>query len=208
MIYVRHNHFYFFQYDAVLILHRDLHTIVLHTVSTMKQLYNSSIFPYIDHCVEVWGRIYPSNVNPVYVMQNKAIRIILNAHYNEHTNNYFIELNTLKLFYLLKYKNLVSLCIKPGAWNLVSLCIKPGAWNLVSLCIKPGAWNLVSLCIKPGAWNLVSLCIKPGAWNLDGNFQQFDVKTTIKQMCITMGGSKLWNSLDTNLKEEINIHKF
>ena len=34
-----------------------------------------------------------------------------------------------------------------------------------------------------------------------GNFQKFDVRTTKKQMCITMGGSKLWNSLETNLKE-------
>ena len=52
------------------------------TVNTMKQIYNSFIFPYIDYCLEVWGRIYPSNVNPVYVMQKKAIRIIYNAHYN------------------------------------------------------------------------------------------------------------------------------
>ena len=37
-------------------------------------------------------------------MQKKAITIIFNAHYNEHTNNYFIELNALKRFDLLKYK--------------------------------------------------------------------------------------------------------
>ena len=40
-----------------------------------------------------------------------------------------------------------------------------------------------------------------------GNFKQFDVRTSKKQMCITIGGSKLWNSLETNLTEEINIHK-
>ena len=40
------------------------------------------------------------------------------------------------------------------------------------------------------------------------NFQLFDVRTTKKQMCITIGGPKLWNSLKTNPKEEINIHKF
>ena len=38
-------------------------------------------------------------------------------------------------------------------------------------------------------------------------FQQFDVRTTKKKMCITTGGPKLWNSFETNLKEEINIHK-
>ena len=41
-----------------------------------------------------------------------------------------------------------------------------------------------------------------------GNFQQLDVRTTKKQMCITIGGPKLWNSLQTNLREEINIHMF
>ena len=40
-----------------------------------------------------------------------------------------------------------------------------------------------------------------------GNFQQLDVGTTKKQMCITVVGPKLKNSLDTNLKEEISIHK-
>ena len=70
----------------------------------MKQLYNSFIFPYVDHCLDAWGRIYPSNANSVYIMQKKAIRRIFNTQYNEHTNNYFIELNALKLFDLLKYK--------------------------------------------------------------------------------------------------------
>ena len=34
-------------------------------VNTMKQLYDSFIFPYIDYCLEVLGRTYPNNVNPV-----------------------------------------------------------------------------------------------------------------------------------------------
>ena len=40
-----------------------------------------------------------------------------------------------------------------------------------------------------------------------GNFQQFDVRTTKKQMCITIGGTKLWNSLEAILREEIDIDK-
>ena len=38
------------------------------TVNTKKQLYNSFIFPYIDYCVEAWGRTYQSNVNLVYII--------------------------------------------------------------------------------------------------------------------------------------------
>ena len=43
-------------------------------------------------------------------MQKKAIRRIFSAHHNEHTNNYFIELNALKLFDLLKYKTDLFMC--------------------------------------------------------------------------------------------------
>ena len=69
----------------------------------MKQLYNSYIFPYIDYCLEVWDGSYLSNVDSVYIMQKKAIRSF-NTQYNAYINNYFIELNALKLFDLLKYK--------------------------------------------------------------------------------------------------------
>ena len=146
------------------------------TVNTMKQLYNYFIFSYIDHCLEVWGSTYPSNVNPVYIMQKKAIRIILNAHYNEHTNNYFIEVNALKLFDLLKYKS--GFFMYKANKN-----IQPK--NIQNLFIY-----------KYGHVHT----------RQTENFQQLDVRTTTKQMCITIGGPKLWNSLETNPIEEINIH--
>ena len=39
-----------------------------------------------------------------------------------------------------------------------------------------------------------------------GNFKQSDVRTTKKQMYISIDGQKLWNSLETILKEETSIH--
>ena len=147
------------------------------TVNTMKQLYNSFIFPYIDYCLEAWGRTYPSNVNPVYVMQKKAIRIICNAHYNDHTNNYFIESNALKLFDLLKYKT----CFFMYKANK----------------------NLLSKNIQ----NLFVYMYGQVHTRQTGNFQQSDVITTKEQMCITIRESKLWNSLETSLIEENNIHR-
>ena len=44
------------------------------------------------------GRTYSSNVNLVYIMQKKSIRRISNTHYDEHTNNYSIELNAITVF--------------------------------------------------------------------------------------------------------------
>ena len=124
----------------------------------MKQLYNSFIFPYIDYCLEVWCRTYPSNVNTVFAMQKKAIRIIFSAHYNEHTNNYFIELNALKLFDLLKYKT--GFFMHKTNKKLLPKYIQ------ILFVYKHGQVHTRQTV----------------------NFQQFDVRTTKKQMCITIGG--------------------
>ncbi len=32
--------------------------------------------PYIIYCVEVWGRTYKTNLNPIYRLQKKAVRIV------------------------------------------------------------------------------------------------------------------------------------
>ena len=146
------------------------------TVNTMKQLYNSFIFPYIDYCLEVWGRAYPSNVNPAYVMQKKAIRRIFNAHYDKHTNNYFMELNALKLFDLLKYRT--GLFMYKANKNLLQKIV-----NFIYMYDQVHTRQT-------------------------GYFQQFDVRTTKKQMCIAIGGPKLWNSIEAHLREEISVHKF
>ena len=39
-----------------------------------------------------------------------------------------------------------------------------------------------------------------------GNFQQFDVRTTKRKMCISIDGPKLWNSMEITLKKEASIH--
>ena len=43
------------------------------TVKSMKLLYNSLVFPYINYCLEVWGTTYQSNIHSVYIMQKKSI---------------------------------------------------------------------------------------------------------------------------------------
>ena len=74
------------------------------TVSTMKQLYNSFIFKYVIYCLEVWVGHIQAMLIQFMQCRKTGIRIIANAHYNEHTNNNFNELISLNLFHLLKYK--------------------------------------------------------------------------------------------------------
>ena len=66
-------------------------------------------------------------------MQKEAIRRIFYAHYNEHTNNYFIELSALKLFDLLKYKT--GLLMYNGNKNLLPKNIQNCFNIIVAMCI-------------------------------------------------------------------------
>jgi len=39
-------------------------------------LYNSLIFPYLSYCVEIWGNTYKTIIQPIFLLQKKAIRVI------------------------------------------------------------------------------------------------------------------------------------
>ena len=60
------------------------------SVKSMKLLYNSLVFPYINYCLEVWGNTYQSNIHPIFVMQKKAIRLVFKANFNDHTNAFLL----------------------------------------------------------------------------------------------------------------------
>lgn len=53
-------------------------------------LYCSFIMPYMSHCVEVWGNVYKTNIDPLIKLQNRAIRIIHKVCYCESINPLFI----------------------------------------------------------------------------------------------------------------------
>ena len=58
--------------------------------------YNSLILPYLYYCSEIWVNTYKSSLQPLCILQKRAIRIIHNVTYHEHTNQLFIHSKTLK----------------------------------------------------------------------------------------------------------------
>ncbi len=71
--------------------------------SAMVSLYYTLTYPYLMYCNEVWGCIQESKLQKLTIIQKKIIRIITNAHYLEHTNTMFDELEKLKLADINKY---------------------------------------------------------------------------------------------------------
>jgi hypothetical protein len=66
------------------------------TSKHLQTLYNSLIYPYLSYGVLLWGSTYKTYINKLIVMQKKAVRTIVRAPYNAHTNLIFQELSILK----------------------------------------------------------------------------------------------------------------
>ena len=65
--------------------------------STLETLYYSFIYPYLTYGIEVWGSCGVCNLNTVFKLQKRAIRIISSSHYLAHTEPLFKTYNLLPL---------------------------------------------------------------------------------------------------------------
>ena len=69
-----------------------------HFVSTdiLVQVYYSIIYPYLTYAPLVWGHTYESNLNPLIILQKKAVRTMSFSAFRDHTSPLFKTLNLLK----------------------------------------------------------------------------------------------------------------
>ena len=62
-------------------------------------LYDSLFVPYFSYCSEIWGNTYKTNINCVYVLQKKVLRIVCNVDYHMLKLFDIIELKTAMIMY-------------------------------------------------------------------------------------------------------------
>lgn len=141
-------------------------------------LYNTLIVPYLSYCVEIWGNTYKTNLQSLCTLQKRAIRIINNVGYLEHTNSLFLKSYILKFIDLVKFKT-VQVMFKARN-NLL-----PG--NIQKMFME-----------RQGGYNLRD----------ELNFKKLNIRTTLKSMCITICGVRLWNKLEQVLKYCTNFKQF
>ena len=67
------------------------------SLSTKKMLYYSLVYPHLQYCSAVWGAAVETTLNPLFLLQKRAIRIVNASSYLEHTHPIFKSLNLLKL---------------------------------------------------------------------------------------------------------------
>ena len=70
----------------------------------MKTLYDTLIHPYLMYGISLWGGSYKTNLNPLRIIQKKAMRCIHNVNYNAHTSSLFNESRVLRLDELYRHE--------------------------------------------------------------------------------------------------------
>ena len=73
----------------------------------METLYYTMVYPYLLYCNLLWGNANDKTLWPIFKLQKKAIRLIVNVSRREKSTPYFKKLNIIKLPDV--YKNNVSI---------------------------------------------------------------------------------------------------
>ena len=63
----------------------------------VNNLYQTYIYPYLIHCIEVWGIVPKCNLDHILLIPKKIVRIIRYAQYLAHTEIIFKELGILPI---------------------------------------------------------------------------------------------------------------
>ena len=64
--------------------------------TSLRTLYFSMVYPYLQYCNLVWASTYPTNLSRLVILQKQIIRIINNSDYSARTNPIFKKLFILK----------------------------------------------------------------------------------------------------------------
>ena len=141
-------------------------------------MYCSLILPYLTYCVEVWGNTYKTILQPIFILQKKAIRIINKTEYLAATNPLFIHNNTLKLEDIVKFNTATFM------------------YKINNNLLPPSIQELFQT--RESQYNLRGTCV----------LKQKLVRTNTKARCLSIKGVDVWNSLENDLKLSTSITTF
>ena len=64
---------------------------------TLLDLYYAPVYPFLTYCIIAWGNTSQTSLQPLIVLQKKAIRIRNFSSFYEHTSPVFKDFNVIKL---------------------------------------------------------------------------------------------------------------
>ena len=146
--------------------------------NSLHTLYCAMILPYLNYCSEVWGNTHKTTLNALTILQKRAVRVINNAGYRDHTHTLFLQ------SHLLKFKDMVD-------FKTLQIMYK-ARHNQLPANVRNKFLD------KEGGYNL----------RRPLNFKKPVTRTHLKTRSISSYGVTLWNELEDELKICKNITQF
>ena len=162
----------------VSVMNRVKHLLNSHA---LYSLYTTLIIPYMNYCCEFWGNNYKSRIQPLYMLQKKAIRICKHEGYLSHTRPIFYFFNTLCIYDMIEYSTVVFM-----------------------FKVYNNQFPRHLLCFFDRVYDSHN-------HNTRKNVNNFKIKyfrTCQKASCISVIGPKLWNNLHSDLQCSKSISRF
>ena len=72
--------------------------------TVMLQLYYALVHPLLLYGIIIWGATYPTYLQKLKSLQNRAIRAIVGAHFRDSVNPYYSQLKILQIDDLFKFE--------------------------------------------------------------------------------------------------------
>ena len=91
---------------SIAVLYKTMHVL---DCQALHILYKSLVELHMSYCCEIWGSTYQSRLKKLFLLQKKAIRIIYNLNYHDHTSVFFHSSKILKLHDLVICKIMIIL---------------------------------------------------------------------------------------------------
>ena len=153
------------------------------TPSSFISLYYCLIYSNLNYCIIVWGTASKSLINKLFILQKRAVRLIVKAHFLASTSPIFKQLNILKLYdiYLLS----CSLFMFKYKCNLLPESCK----DLIILSNT----TILSYCSK---------------LRIHNEFHIPSHRTSLREKCIKIRGPKIWKFLPNIASNLFSINTF
>ena len=148
----------------------------------LLSLYNSIVLPYMNYCCEIWGSTYKSRLHGIVLLQKRAIRIIHGTQYREHTSKLFLKSRALK------FMDLITLNVTIITYKAFYRMLPQHLQDLFSKKSKIEG-KITTRHIN--------------------KLKQPMGRTTLKCMCISIRGVKIWNSIsEETIAQYRTVHSF
>ena len=148
-------------------------------IEVLTNLYYALIYPFLIYGVLSWGTTYQTTLQPLFILQKKALRLITFSPFDAHTSPIFKRLSILKLYDLTNY------CIAVFMFKLNNNLL-PHKFQLLFKKVSDVHMYHTRSATKQNLY-------LPKART---NFGKFNIKYI---------GSKIWNSLDNCCRNKKKI---